>query len=84
MKAGEFVAEPDRAGGQFFGPVLEQRLEPDLRQVELPPRACCAPVLIGAAGCAARRADGSPACALAGPPVSVARRHRVPLAPMAR
>ncbi len=46
----QLVTEPDAAGRQLLGPRLHQRLQPDLREIELPPRARRRPVLVGAAG----------------------------------
>jgi hypothetical protein len=56
LETGQLVAEADPSRGQLLGPGLEQRLEADLRQVQLPPRAGRPPVLVVPAGAPALQA----------------------------
>ncbi len=64
----QLVVEADPAGGELLGARLQQRLEPDLRQVELVPGARGAPVLVVACG--------APALELGDPPAVVRVRAR--------
>jgi hypothetical protein len=50
LERDELVVEADAARRQILAPRLEQRLEADLREVELAPGARGAPGLVGAAG----------------------------------
>lgn len=56
----QLAAEVDAPGGKPLRALLEDRLEPDLRQVELPPGAGGAPMLVGAAGAPALQPRDAP------------------------
>jgi hypothetical protein len=73
----QLVVEADRRGGELLGAGLEQRLEADLRQVQLTPGARSAPVLVLAARAPAFQAgDLPPVVGIRAGEAGVERRRR--------